>query len=115
MKIFSARLRQAREAADLTQAELAALIGAYQTKYQGWEKGRVEPDLETIAKICDVLNISADWLLGRDEKKQPYTSDYEKEVHMLREEAKPYGSDGVKRLRKMLPLIFEPEQKRRQP
>ena len=107
MKKLSEQLKQARMALNLTQAELAQRIGAYQTKYQGWEKGRVEPDIDTIKKLADALGVSTDWLLGRDETAKPYPTEFDKEIFLLREAAKQYGPESVKKIRKMLPLIFD--------
>jgi len=107
MNTFGQKLRKAREDSGLTQAELAQKVGAYQSKYRNWESDINEPDFATFNKLCDVLGVSADWLLGRDQKPQPYPSEYEKEVHLFREEARPYGAERVKKLRKILPMIFD--------
>jgi transcriptional regulator with XRE-family HTH domain len=107
MSAFSDRLKKARKATGMTQAELAAKVGAYQTKYQNWESGHNEPDMDTIKRLSDSLGVSLDWLLGHDETVKPYPSELDKEIFMLREAAKRYGPENIKRLRKMLPLIFD--------
>lgn len=104
---FGDRLKKARVESGFTQAELAAKVGAYQTKYQNWESGVYEPDIETIARLSGVLGVSLDWLFGKDDSTTPYPKEFEKEIHLFCEDVKPYGSNGIKRIRKMLPLIFE--------
>lgn len=37
------QIRAARDAADLTQAELAAILGCSVRSLQGWEAGRIRP------------------------------------------------------------------------
>ena len=60
------RLRQAREEAGLTQADLAAAVGKNydQTKLSKVENGHIEMRNDIMIAACRVLNVSADWLLG---------------------------------------------------
>jgi len=59
-------LRAARQAAGLTQQDMAAQLGVCRSTYTYYETGRTQPDLESLAKICRVLGVSADSLLGLD-------------------------------------------------
>jgi transcriptional regulator with XRE-family HTH domain len=111
---FGERLKKARKDSGMTQIELAAKVGSYQTKYQNWEGDVHEPDIATIKRLSDALGVSIDWLMGRDESAKPYPKEFEKEMFLLREEMKQYGPASVKRLRKMLPLIFEQPQKKKE-
>lgn len=63
-KIFATRLREARKAAGLTQAELAAQIGMTQGGYTSYENFAREPSLGTLAILSKVLKCPIDWLLG---------------------------------------------------
>lgn len=105
------RLKQVRKELDLSQSEMAAKLGTYQQRYAHWETGHTRPDPDELKNIADVLNITADWLIGRDAAAKPYPTELDREIFLLREEAKQYGPDSVKRLRKMLPLIFEQKPK----
>lgn len=61
------RLRQAREARGFTQAEFARLLNKSPQSYNTWEVGAAFPNsLAYVRKICDLLGISADWLLFGD-------------------------------------------------
>jgi len=111
MESFGQRLKKVRMENKLTQVELAKKVGAYQSKYRNWESDINEPDLDTINKLADILGVSSDWLLGRSGTGKPYPTELDKEVYMLCEEIKHYGTEGVQRLRKMLPLIFEKTKK----
>lgn len=109
---FSQRLKQARKSTGMSQKELAEKIGGYQTKYQNWEAGKNEPDMDTIKKLASALGVSLDWLLGKDEASKAYPTEFDKEIFLLREDARKYGSEGIKRLRMMIPLIFEKKTKK---
>lgn len=61
---FANRLKQARQAAGLTQLEIASQIHVSANGYGSWEQGRTEPPVAMIIRICKELNISADKLLG---------------------------------------------------
>ena len=68
MKIFSQRLKEERERAGLTQKQVADSLGIILSTYQGYEAlgtRHREPDLEMVAKIANVLNTTADYLIGR--------------------------------------------------
>lgn len=61
------KLRDVREDADLTQAELAEMIGITKEQYGRYERGVNELPLRYFRKICLVLNISPAWLLDLPE------------------------------------------------
>jgi transcriptional regulator with XRE-family HTH domain len=64
-KELGKRLRAARERLHMSQAALAELIGAgNQSTVAGWERGRTEPDGQTLARLAVILKVSTDHLLG---------------------------------------------------
>jgi len=60
---FNERLREARLAADLSGDKLGKAVGYSKQTVSHWEAGRFEPNMETIVKLCQVLDVPADWLL----------------------------------------------------
>lgn len=64
--MLNERLKQAREAAGLSQTELANKIGVTQAAYCYYEQGLRIPSLGVAKTICGVLNVSLDWLTGND-------------------------------------------------
>lgn len=58
------RLRDARKAKSLTQAELAVMVGTTQQGYNLLENGKQDPKTEMLAKLCSALGVSADYLIG---------------------------------------------------
>lgn len=61
---FNENLRAARERKNMTQKEVADNIGVAKSTYSLYESGNREPNVQTIKKIADTLNVSADDLLG---------------------------------------------------
>ena len=68
---FNENLKTAREKKNMTQKEVADSIGVAKSTYSLYESGNREPNVQTIKKIADTLNVSADDLLGLNE--QPTT------------------------------------------
>lgn len=63
---FGERLQQVRKAAGLSQEQLGDLIGMSRQAVSKWETEQAAPDIETLARLCGVLGVSADELLGRE-------------------------------------------------
>ncbi len=63
-KIFIKRLVELMEEKDMTQCELANLIGTTNVTISRYISGERNPRIEIIAKIAEVFNVSIDYLLG---------------------------------------------------
>lgn len=57
------KLKAARKAAGLTQAQLAKLVGCDQNHISRWEKGTHEPGVLIVKKMAQVLGCSMDDLV----------------------------------------------------
>lgn len=71
---FAARLRELREAAGLTQAELADRAGLNQDTLSNWERGHRVPNVASLPILVDALGASLDDLLrvpATDTEKRP--------------------------------------------
>lgn len=62
------RIRDLREDNDLTQAQVAEYLGTSQTMYARYERGANELPIRHLMKLCDLYNVSSDYILGRTEK-----------------------------------------------
>ena len=62
---FGERLRDARIKKGLKQKEVADVLDCAATSLTNWEKGTIQPPLEKLAGLCEVLEISALDLLDR--------------------------------------------------
>ena len=66
------RLRDMREDADKTQAELAAVLNVGQTTYSRYENGVLDiPSIALIA-LARYYQVSTDYLLGLTDERKPY-------------------------------------------
>jgi transcriptional regulator with XRE-family HTH domain len=59
---IGARIRQARKALSLNQAELAERVGVTQPAVANWESGVHDPRRLMLAKIAEALSTPLDWL-----------------------------------------------------
>lgn len=59
------RLRDLREDKDMTQAEIAALLGVDQRVYSIYETGKRDIPLRHLLTLADFYRVSVDYLLGR--------------------------------------------------
>ena len=66
LNIFPQRLKELRLKKGLTQQQIADEIGVNRGSYSNWEKGKREPSFENLVKLADLLDVSLDWLFGRE-------------------------------------------------
>lgn len=64
MDIFVERLKEIRLELNYTQKHFAEAIGVSDDCVYQWEKGRSQPSIQILRKICKTFNISADYLIG---------------------------------------------------
>lgn len=64
-RVFSLRLRRARQAAGMTQRETAEALNMGVRHYQDLEAGRTLSSVGGIMSIADLFDFSTDYLLGR--------------------------------------------------
>ena len=64
MRTFKEKLRGLREDNDLTQQQIADILGTSQTMYARYERGANEMPLHHLITLCKFYNISADYLLN---------------------------------------------------
>lgn len=61
------RLTEMREDRDITQGQIALILGCQQSAISKYEKGRTQYSIEDLAKLCLFYNVSADYILGLPE------------------------------------------------
>ena len=61
---IGARLKQARLAKNMTQPQLAEAADISVSFLSNLENGRQAMNIKIMASLLDILNVSADWLLG---------------------------------------------------
>jgi len=68
--VFANRLKAALAAAEKTQRDVARLLNVAESTVSQWVSGKRLPDLPTAAKLASLLNVSADYLMGRTDDPQ---------------------------------------------
>ncbi|MBO5440056.1 MAG: helix-turn-helix transcriptional regulator [Clostridia bacterium] len=58
------RIRDLREDSEKTQQEIADILGTSQTMYARYERGANELPIHHLIKLCELYNVSADYILG---------------------------------------------------
>ena len=63
------RIRDLREDNDLTQSEIAKILGCTQQTYSRYETGEITIDINSLIKLAKFYNTSLDYLVGLTNKK----------------------------------------------
>ncbi|MDT1944367.1 helix-turn-helix domain-containing protein [Carnobacterium maltaromaticum] len=66
------RLKELRTERKWLQKDVAEKIGVGRTTYAMYEQGKREPDNLTLQKIAELFEVSADYLLGRNNTEKKY-------------------------------------------
>ena len=64
---FGEKIKEARKTQNLTQKQLAELIGAAHNSISDWENNKNKPDPDTIELLCGALKITPNYLLKSSE------------------------------------------------
>lgn len=65
------RLKGLREDKDMTQGELAEIIGTSQSYYSQYEKGKREIPFDRIIILAEYYNVTIDYIAGLTNSKRP--------------------------------------------
>lgn len=65
---FARTLKDTRERKGLSQSELADKAGFQASAISHFETGRREPSFENLKRLANALNVSTDFLMGRETK-----------------------------------------------
>ncbi|MZL69425.1 MULTISPECIES: helix-turn-helix domain-containing protein [Eubacteriales] len=66
------RLKDLREDAELTQKEIAAVLGIDQRVYSNYETGKREIPTRFVIRLASYYHTSTDYILGRTNEPNPY-------------------------------------------
>lgn len=64
MANLASRIKQLRLEKELTQTELANILGVLRSAVSNWEKGLRVPKTDTICKMCLYFGVTADYIYG---------------------------------------------------
>jgi len=105
---IGSNIKRLRRERDITQEQLAEYLNISVSAISQWECGKTAPDISLLAPLANILDVSADALLGIDvinkEKqiqdivenaKEYYFTDCERAISILREGLKEYPNSYV--------------------
>ena len=64
------RIRELREDKDLTQTQIASILGCSQRVYSNYERGDIDIPTEILIKLTKLHNVSADYILEISDQKK---------------------------------------------
>lgn len=91
LKIMGQRIAARRKSLKLTQEELAEQIGVSVQMISNLELGKKAIRPDNLAKVCEVLELSADFVLTGSDTKTAVDAVAEKLVHLTDEELRMIG------------------------
>lgn len=77
---FKYNLRKLREEHNYSQTELGKLLNISNVTISQYESGVRNPDMETLSRIADFFDVSADYLMGRNENPKLVAAHTEKDL-----------------------------------
>ena len=101
MQKVAQRLKSLRESVGVSQAKLAALMGATQASVNRYENGQSSPPLKILRWYADFFDVSLDYIFARTE--QPEGKLYEHKPKVI--EAMTQDN---KELRQFVDMCFDP-------
>ena len=66
--MFGSRIKKLRLSLGLNQVEFGNRLNVTKQSVSNWENGNIQPSIDMLIKICSAFSISADYLLGLDNK-----------------------------------------------
>lgn len=64
MEYFGSKLKAVRKSKGMTQLELAKRLNIAKGSISAYEQGVTYPSVDVLIKICGILDVSSDYLLG---------------------------------------------------
>lgn len=63
MQNYKKRIRELRLNANLSQREVAEMLGVKQQQYQRWETGNREFPIKELVQLAEIFGVSTDYIL----------------------------------------------------
>jgi len=105
---FPDRLAGLRKAKDLTQKELAELVGLNQAQIHRYEKGAAEPSMSALKHLALALGVTTDELVFEEDERGP-----DEELRLQFEAVSRFGTEEKKAAKEVLDgLILKHEARR---
>ena len=70
MTIFGKRIKILKEELGLTNRQMSEMTGVDKGNFSSWMIEYKMPNSDSVIKICNAFNVSADWLLGLSDRRE---------------------------------------------
>jgi len=70
--VYFQRIKDLRDDAELTQAQMGEILNCSQRAYSYYERGELDVPNDILIKLADFHNTSTDYILGRTREIKPY-------------------------------------------
>lgn len=67
--MLSQRIRETRLARKISQVDLANALGVTKQSVSNWENDNIQPSIEMLIRLSQVLSTSTDYLLGLENRR----------------------------------------------
>jgi transcriptional regulator with XRE-family HTH domain len=84
--IFAQRLKSARKKKNYSQIQVFEHTGINNKTLSGYEKGKSQPDFDSLTKLCTLYEVSTDWLLGKDIPNKTMVEEFTEAMDALTDE-----------------------------
>ena len=96
--MISKRIRQLREAAGMSQSELAKKLNVTRASVNSWESGLSTPTTQYVIALVKLFRVSADYLLGTEPEFSLCLNGYSsEEIRLLTELAEHFARNHQKK------------------
>lgn len=106
MKPIGELIRIHRLAKNMTQEELGNLVFVSKQAVSKWERGRTVPDIETVRKLCSVLNIDTAELFSEGDSESPIADEVTNTKAICSDYCAQSGTEGKSRWRMFFNYFF---------
>lgn len=76
MKTIGERIKEVREALELTGEEFGKRLNVAKGTVSNWENNNRKPDAETLLRIADLGNVTVDYIVGRTDHKNSFSAEH---------------------------------------
>lgn len=66
--LFSERIAEEIKISPYSQKQIAQLLGISESNITNWKKGENLPSVDILYKLCQILEVSSDYLLGLEDE-----------------------------------------------
>jgi transcriptional regulator with XRE-family HTH domain len=106
---IASRLRAAREAAGLSQGQVAKLMGFHRPTISEIEAGRRRVSAEELTKLVEIYGVSVEWITS---KKTDEKNHIDEKISLAARELSKMKDTDLERLMKLIRMLRKSERKK---